>query len=269
MVEDALSPDTIRELLAGVDAGTANHSPTEGKSASDGSSRRYSGILNWGDAFVHLVGNPKVLPLLHGALGADAMLDHEYAHCLEPNAEGTPVVRGQIHGGPGRTGQPPGVRSRNLATMISCVYDLVDAAPEDGGFGAVAGSHKAMYHLPISPKVDPVSRQYPALVTRLPCRGTSTAHPPQQSCTLPLTDAPRAVAAGCCIVFTERMAHCSLPWTGKRERKTLFCEIFPAAAIHLPPNLTRAWSCQISTPVETAASRQTSPIRTAPECGGL
>ena len=156
-----------------MDAGTANENPTENKSASDGSSRRYSGILNWGDAFVNLVDNPAILPLLHGTLGADAMLDHEYAHCLEPNASGSPVVRGQIHGGPGRSGQPPGLRfgPGSLGTMISCVYDLVDAAPEDGGFGAIPGSHKALYHLPISSRPDPVSKQYPPLVTRLPCRG--------------------------------------------------------------------------------------------------
>lgn len=172
--QDALSPETIEELLAGVDAGTANENPTENKSASDGSSRRYSGILNWGDAFVNLVDNPAILPLLHGTLGADAMLDHEYAHCLEPNASGSPVVRGQIHGGPGQSGQPPGLRfgsGGSLGTMISCVYDLVDAAPEDGGFGAIPGSHKALYHLPISSRPDPVSNQYPPLVTRLPCRG--------------------------------------------------------------------------------------------------
>ena len=101
VVENALSAAQVDELLEGVAHGVELDPPTANKSQDDGSSRRYSGCLRWGAPFVRLVDNPRVTPLLHGALGADVRLDHEYTHCLERNTSGTPVIRGQIHGGPG------------------------------------------------------------------------------------------------------------------------------------------------------------------------
>jgi hypothetical protein len=193
VVENALSAAQVDELLEGVAHGVELDPPTANKSQDDGSSRRYSGCLRWGAPFVRLVDNPRVTPLLHGALGADVRLDHEYTHCLERNTSGTPVIRGQIHGGPGNQ-----AGGWNLGTMISVVYDLVDVDPADGGFGAVAGSHHAAFRLPIPSRVDPETQTYPDLVTRVSCK------------------------AGSAIVFTESMAHCTLPWTGEGERITLF-----------------------------------------------
>ena len=133
-MEDALSPQQVSALLDGLDQGVASDPPTPAKSEADGSSRRYSGILNWGSPFVELVANARVVPLLHAALGGDCRLDHEYAHCLQPNATGTPVVRGSIHGGGTGPRRNPADDAGGLGTMISVVYELLDVAPADGGF---------------------------------------------------------------------------------------------------------------------------------------
>eukprot|EP01052_Picozoa_sp_SAG31_P055214 SAG31_NODE_15122_length_769_cov_2.356716_1_plen_194_part_01 len=74
VVEHALSQAVVRQLLRGLDAGVAATSPTEAKSAPDGSSRRYPGILNWGSEFMDVVDNARVLPLLHATLGTDCRL---------------------------------------------------------------------------------------------------------------------------------------------------------------------------------------------------
>eukprot|EP01052_Picozoa_sp_SAG31_P034938 SAG31_NODE_4149_length_3529_cov_1.923032_3_plen_171_part_00 len=120
------------------------------------------------------------------------------------------MIRGQIHGAnQGWTGKDTaefGLTSAGgpagFGTMISVVYELVDVAPADGGFGAVPGSHRSQFSLPIPRRAHPVDG-YPPLVTRIACRA-STA-----------------------IVFTEAMSHCTLPWSGNVERKTLFYKYTP------------------------------------------
>jgi hypothetical protein len=190
-------------------------------------SRRYPDILQWGSEFVDLVDNPAVGPLLTAALGTNFILDHDYGHALQaysPAAAGVrrkrmgrdndgataqqlqPVVRGQLHNVGAVPAQPSssGRLWRGTSNLITVVYDLFDAQPADGGFGCIAGSHREGYELPIARAPHP-SRGYPSLVTRVPCR------------------------AGACIVFTELLHHCTLPWVGQGERRTIFLKFSPAA----------------------------------------
>jgi hypothetical protein len=223
----------LQALRRGVLDGTARSTPTPHKSAADGSSLRFPAILRWGQVFVDLVDNPRVLPLLQAGLGADCRLDHEYAHCLRPNVSGTPVVRGRIHGGnkPGVScpGGPAG-----LGTMLSVVYELQCIKPHEGGFGAIAGSHKTSLGLPIAGEPHPVTKQYPALVSRLEC------HP------------------GAAIVFTESMAHCTLPWQGAGRRDTLFYKYAPRDRAALAGQYTsdyRALKATASRPLRRSLAR--------------
>jgi hypothetical protein len=163
-------------------------------------------VRDWGaEAIVQLAHNPQVAPLLEAALGKDYRLDHDYAHALAPAAVGAPVtVRGQIHNV--AHSPPPRCAGARLwggrHRLITVVYDLLAAAPRDGGFGCVPGSHAAGYQLPIPRDADP-RHGYPPLVARVPCR------------------------PGSAVVFTEMLHHCTLPWVGAGERRTLFFKYSP------------------------------------------
>ena len=198
--------------------------PMAGAGPHGGASRRYPGVLHWDEAFLELVDNEAVRPLLAAALGEDFVLDHDYGHALRPAAAedggdaqpGLPVVRGSLHHVEHCPPEPGTSRLwRGTANLVTVVYDLIDAPAEDGGFGSVKGSHQEGYELPISPEPDPV-HGYPPLVSRVPC------------------------TAGSCVVFTETLRHCSLPWVGDGERRTVFLKFSPANDAFRKPAEERA-----------------------------
>ena len=155
---------------------------------------------------------------------------------LRAHPDGTTVARGGIHGGPKHQLQSGAITGSGKGELLTVVFELLDVSPEDGGFGAVTGSHHTRYQLPISRTVDPVSLTYPdEFVTRVSAK------------------------AGSAIVFTEYMMHTTYvfvfvryshrsgpsardhvcawpdcasrvnsthryPWTGKGERKSIFCK---------------------------------------------
>jgi len=41
-----------------------------------------------------LIDNPHITPLLHGRLGGDVKLDHEYVQTLKPDGSGRPSISG-------------------------------------------------------------------------------------------------------------------------------------------------------------------------------
>ena len=115
-----------------------------------------------------------------------------------------------------------------LCIIMCCVYIARgQVAPQDGGFGAVTGSHHTRHALPISPRVDPATLTYPDLVTRVSAK------------------------AGSAIVFTEYMMHTTYPWTGSGQRKSIFYKYsardrrVPTLAVHIltnPRYLARTYS---------------------------
>eukprot|EP01051_Picozoa_sp_SAG22_P020113 SAG22_NODE_3936_length_1462_cov_1.258254_1_plen_206_part_00 len=116
-----------------------------------------------------------------------------------------PVVRGELHNVEHCPPRSPAQLWRGTTNLVTAVYDLEAAAPEDGGFGCVAGSHLAGYgELPFAREPDP-ALGYPPGVTRVP------------------------IEPGAAVVFAETLQHCSLPWQGPpcRERRTLFLKFAP------------------------------------------
>ena len=219
VVEDALSATQVEALLAELHQATLLDTegtlgkPTElmrhQSEMEHGTVRRWPFPYHFGEAFTQLIDNPAITPLLHGRLGADIKLDHEYVQTLRPHPAGVPIARGGIHGGPNHR-----LQSSGKGELLTVVYELLDVSPQDGGFGAVTGSHRTRYNLPIPRRADPVSLTFPDIVTRISAK------------------------AGSAIVFTEYMMHTTYPWTGKGERKSIFYKYsardrsVPTLAVH-------------------------------------
>ena len=97
---------------------------------------------------------------------------------------------------------PPALTTFFHAEIERPCQPEVTAQHRTGGFGCVPGSHREGYELPIPREPDPVAG-YPPLVKRLPSR------------------------AGACVVFTETLRHCSLPWVGTTDRRSVFLKFSP------------------------------------------
>ena len=78
--------------------------------------------------------------------------------------------------------------------LLSFAWALTDAEPGDGGFGCIPGSHRAE---------EPVPAGAEALVVEVPQR------------------------AGSLLVFTEALAHCTVPWNGTGNRVSLLYKYSP------------------------------------------
>ena len=153
VVEDALAPAEVDALLAELQAATELDTSMgkEGElmvhqSAEDGTVRRWPFPYHFGPAFTALIDNPRITPLMHGRLGADVKLDHEYVQTLKPHPDGSgiAVARGGIHGGPANHATK--ITGSGRGELMTVVYELLDVAPEDGGFGAV--TVRTTPHLP-------------------------------------------------------------------------------------------------------------------------
>ena len=132
-------------------------------------------------------------------------LDHDNLHVAPPQAPGTASAGGGIHGGPG-------------AHHITCVYELIDVEPGTGGFGCVPGSHRRSYDWSSALALgtrdqwrNPVDGDWPAEVgvRRLELK------------------------AGDCMLFTEKLSHCTIPWSGDRQRRTIFFKYVPYGMHHV------------------------------------
>ena len=126
-------------------------------------SRRYPYAIHWASSFLELVDNERVRPLLAAALGDEFVLDHDYAHALRPSGQADsgeallPVTRGTLHS-VDHVPSPVGGSERlwaGTSNLVTVVYDLLDAAPEDGGFGCLPQSHVQGYEMPIPREPDP------------------------------------------------------------------------------------------------------------------
>jgi hypothetical protein len=84
--------------------------------------------------------------------------------------------------------------------LVVVAYNLEDIGPDDGGFACVPGSHKSGFALPDSWK---------DLTDPHPCVRRVTG------------------AAGSAVIFTEALAHGTLPWPGADERRTVFYKYCP------------------------------------------
>jgi hypothetical protein len=195
-IPDALAPPDLGVLNEEFDRRIAADVPD------DASSWRFGDVIEWGPAWLNLIDNDRVLSTLEAILGAGFRLDHDYADLIR---RGKGPIGTRLHGGatPFDAGQTYAVHNGQIRTgLVVVAYNLRDVHSGDGGFAAVAGSHKANYALPEEWKDLDVDAPRP-IVT------------------------PVTGPAGTAIVFSEAMSHGTLPWRGAGERRTVFLKYDP------------------------------------------
>eukprot|EP01045_Picozoa_sp_COSAG04_P000252 COSAG04_NODE_5_length_50521_cov_24.772639_29_plen_333_part_00 len=192
--------------------------------------RRYDGRKFWGQPFLDLVDHRSTLPVLREVLGDDEFglvepdappeqrhrirLDHDNLHykpgCVEQGASAVPDMGGLLHGGPS-------------ARHVTCVWELSDVGPGEGGFGCLPGSH--------------VPAVAEALIESLPegwrsawCETPWTRKHPQWPASVPVHRVE--AQSGDCIIFSERLLHGTIAWSARRPRRTIYYKYCPFGRHH-------------------------------------
>ena len=222
VVEDALTPEEVRACNEAIDRNPDRIQVRSGElSLSGGSSvlrgehgrGDIGGMLAWpkpwGQPFRDLLAHPRIVPYLRELLRDGFRLDHVYGISMRAGAEGHVLHGGgtvddltsfyQFHNG----------RMRCGLTVVS--WMLTDCGPGEGGFACIPGSHKSNY---------PTPRDVARLETDLGC----VRHVPAR--------------AGSAVIFTEALAHGTLPWRAAHERRSMLYKYSPGpltyAKTHLP-----------------------------------
>lgn len=186
----------------------------------------YTGRRFWSKAYMDLIDNETMLPILEELLGDPAWghapahvpadlrplfrLDHDNIH-YKPGrkpADG-PDKGGGLHGGPGNF-------------HITCVYELKSVGPGDGGFGCVAGTHKPANEL----KLQAIDGDWRWNW----CDTKWTSQLPNWDQDVPVHRVE--AKTGDCILFSEKLKHGTIPWAGLGERRTLFYKYVPFGMHH-------------------------------------
>lgn len=170
-------------------------------------SQRINDLLLQGQPFVDLLDHPAALAVLDEVHGPATRLDHAYAIRMAPDTSGLGLHGGAVPWDPAQFYVHDQGRPR--AGLVTLSWALVDHPPGGGGFGCIPGSHRA--GLPIPPGAE-------AMVVEVP------------------------VGAGDLLVFTEALAHCTVPWRGPVERLALLYKYSPGSSAwstwdHLRPAL--------------------------------
>lgn len=186
----------------------------------------YAGRRFWSKAYRDLIDNEIMLPILEEILG-DPSWGHAPAHMP---ADLRPLFRldhDNIHYKPSRKvteGEDKGgtLHGGSSNFHITCVYELKTVGPNDGGFGCVLGTHK--------PANEKKMRNIEGDWRRNWCNTQWTLQLPNWDEDVPVH---RVTAkAGDCILFTEKLTHGTIPWSGIGERRTLFYKYVPFGMHH-------------------------------------
>lgn len=175
--------------------------------ADDIPSQRVNDLLLQGQPFLDLLDHPLALSVLEDVHGPATRLDHAYAIRMAPATSGLGLHGGAVPWDPAQFYVHD--RGRARLGLVTLSWALVDHPPGSGGFGCIPGSHRA--GVPVPAGADD-------LVVEVP------------------------VQAGDLLVFTEAVAHCTLPWQGPGERLALLYKYSPASSAwsdwqHLRPAL--------------------------------
>ena len=198
VVEDALDQAQLRSLNLLVDRKVKEEVPLESETHRFGNT-----LLSWGQPFQDLVDNPRITPYLGELLGDPFRLDHDYLDIIH---SGKGPIGTSLHGGAYPMHATHYFRCVNGTIrngLFVVAYNLFDVNPGDGGFAAVAGSHKSSFQFPKGWQELESSQELP-FVTKVTGK------------------------AGTAILFTEAMTHGTLPWRGL-ERRTIFYKYSPPA----------------------------------------
>jgi hypothetical protein len=170
-------------------------------------SQRINDLLLQGQPFVDLLDHPLALSVLEDVHGPATRLDHAYAIRMEPATSGLGLHGGAVPWDPAQFYVHD--RGRARLGLVTLSWALVDHPPGAGGFGCIPGSHRAGMEVPVGAE---------RLVQEVP------------------------VGAGDLLVFSEAVAHCTLPWQGPGERLAVLYKYSPGSSAwsdwqHLRPAL--------------------------------
>lgn len=199
-VPNALSPEQVAALNAQIDERIEQHSDRNAGYLGFGD------VLQWGGAMTSLIDHAATLPYLDAMFGPMPWatpdrgpfyrLDHTYVTVIRPDAKEAGAFI--LHGGgtPFDPGQFYRVSEGTIYNgLVVVAYNLEDVNEGDGGLGVVPGSHKGNFRMP---------REWQDLRHGSPIAKAVTG------------------PAGTAVFFTEALSHGTLPWHGKRERRTVF-----------------------------------------------
>lgn len=207
LLERALDARTVRRLRAAVEA-----QPLPRPGADIGSQRFGQGgqMFTWDPAFAELIDHPWVLAVLGDLIGPHVRLDHAYGIVMAPRTAGL-----GLHG-PAEPFDPAQYWLPRMGALRSGLltfsWSLVDGAAGQGGFGCIPGSHQAS--VPLPPGAE-------SLVVQVP------------------------QPAGSLLVFTEALAHCTIPWTAAETRLVVMLKYSPGNS---------AWDPSPAAPPEVVAT---------------
>lgn len=170
-------------------------------------SQRINDLLLQGQPFVDLLDHPAALAVLDEVHGPATRIDHAYAIRMSAATSGLGLHGGAVPWDPAQFYVHD--RGRARLGLVALSWALVDHTPGSGGFGCIPGSHRSAM---------PVPEGAERLLAEVPVR------------------------AGDLLVFTEALAHCTLPWQGPGERLALLYKYSPGSSAwstwdHLRPVL--------------------------------
>ncbi len=196
------------------------------KMTTDRYGNTYSGIRFWSKAYMDLIDNQTMMPIIEEILSDPSWghipahvpedlrplfrLDHDNIHYKSGRkpTDG-PDAGGGLHGGPGNF-------------HITCVYELKTVGTNDGGFGCVPGTHKPTNEEKLTNIKGDWRRNW--------CNTNWTSILPNWDKDIPVHRVE--AKAGDCILFTEKLKHGTIPWAGINERRTLFYKYVPYGMHH-------------------------------------
>lgn len=227
LFEDVLDGGDVAALR---DAIAAQDLPRAGVSVTQQRFGEHGDLLRWHAGFRDLVDHPLVLDALRHLVGPTARLDHSYGIVMRPGTSGL-----GLHGPvpPFDPSQFYVYRGGQMWNgMVAFSWALTDAAPGQGGFGCLSGSHRAEEPLPPGAE---------RLVEEVPQR------------------------RGSLVVFTEALFHCTVPWAGTEDRFSLLYKFCPgnsawARRAPAPPDVVELLSARQRVLVEPPAVEGHSPL---------
>ena len=199
---NVLSPRQIHALNARID--DQRLSPP----GDDIMSQRFAGMLEWGEEFLALLDHPEALAILRDLIEETIRLDHVYGIHMDKGHEGLGIHGGGTPFDPSQYYLHRGGRMHN--GLVAVMWGLSESNTGDGGFCCIPGSHKAFEPVPSDVATYQAHRDW---VTEVPL-------PP-----------------GSMLVFTEALAHGTLPWMGEQTRRAIVYKYAPGHMAWAPgPN---------------------------------
>jgi hypothetical protein len=191
LFEDALDRPTVARLRSAIEAQSL---PAPDETIARQRFGQGGQLFTWNPAFCDLVDHPVALSVVNEFIGPYVRLDHAYGITMRPGTSGL-----GLHG-PAEPFDPSQYFVHRMGALrsglLTLSWSLSDGRAGEGGFGCIPGSHRASLPLPSGAE---------SLVIEVP------------------------QPAGSLLVFTEALAHCTLPWEGATTRWALLYKYAPGA----------------------------------------